>query len=161
MKRRLLMILIIIMGVTTAAGLTSWTTPLTNPGSTLRLINGNGYGYGICYIAANSTLQCPPTYYNIASPSATSTINIPATSSATTGNYISITGIASTICAISHVGFATCFGMSTSVTTGLAQGYVAQPPYQIFSSITYGTSAGCGILASSGYALCWYVRVHT
>jgi biopolymer transport protein ExbD len=126
----------------------AWTTPVTQPGSTIRIMYAAiGNGYAVCYIASNSSLQCPLTVWSSTTANNIQ-INIPSTSA-----YTSITGNYETLCGLSHQGAVTCFGSPQS-------GFPAQPPYQTFSSISYGSTAGCGILASSGYASCWYADNH-
>jgi hypothetical protein len=158
--KRLLMILVIIIITTTTTTLaiassdipipnSVWTTSITQPQprSTLRLVVGDGSGFAACYIAANSTLQCPLSYNDMLPTKSNNLVfKLPATT-----NYQSISGYAAVVCGLSHQGAATCWS-----TEGF---YVAQPPYQTFSSITYGQSAGCGILASSGVAACWGIEL--
>jgi hypothetical protein len=63
--------------------------------------------------------------------------------------YASLTGISTTLCALRPTGDVLCMGYNSLTTSS----------YLIYSAITYGLSGGCGIMAATGYASCWYSHI--
>lgn len=143
----MVMVMGVVMGDSSSTTSAAATAPLTQPGSTLRVITGPGLGFAICYIASNSSLIC---LQGGQQPVSGMTPIVPFQYPPAGTTYTSLSGSLLVLCGLTPQGAASCFSGS-----GYGQ-IIAQPPYQVFSAITYGSTGGCGLLAASGLAQCWY-----